>query len=32
MNDLYITYIAVVLCIVIGQLYADKYDFHAICR
>ena len=25
-------YIAVVLCIVIGQLHADKCDYHAICR
>ena len=25
-------YSAVVLCIVIGQLHADKCDYHAICR
>ena len=37
MNGLYITqrtslYIAVVLCIVIGQLHADKCDRHTIYR
>ena len=29
---LYTLYIAVVLCIVIGQLHADKCDYHAIYR
>ena len=27
-----IIHIAVVLCIVIDQLHADKCDYHAICR
>ena len=37
MNDLYLTWrtslsIAYALCIVIGQLHADKCDYHAIYR
>ena len=26
---MYLLYIAVVLCVVIGQLHADKCDYHA---
>ena len=29
---LYYINIAVVLCVVIGQLYADKCGYHTICR
>ena len=28
----HVIYIAVVLCVLIGQLHADKCDYHAICR
>ena len=31
-KKIYLLYIAVVLCVVIGQLHADKCDYHAICR
>ena len=31
-NNCLLLYIAIVLCVVIGQLHADKYDYHTICR
>ena len=31
-KKIYLLYIAVVLCVVIDQLHADKCDYHAICR